>query len=174
MNKKNLPLFFAIATVFGILIGIFINGNSENIPLLSRNSSQELKIKKLIHFIKQNYVDPVNIDQLLDGAITEMLSKLDPHSVYIPKENLQAIKENMQGNFVGIGVQFRMIHDTIAVVQTIKGGPSIKKGIKAGDRILMADKDTLFGKKIATINVPKYLKGKPNTSVALQIYRKST
>ena len=104
----------------------------------------------------------------------QMLNKLDPHSVYIPKENLQAITENMQGNFVGIGVQFRMIEDSITVIQPIKGGPSIKAGIQAGDRILMADKDTLFGKNISTGKVPKFLKGKPETKVALQVYRKST
>jgi carboxyl-terminal processing protease len=94
--------------------------------------------------------------------------------VYIPKENLQAVKENMQGNFVGIGVQFRMIADSITVVQPIKDGPSIKAGIKAGDRILMANKDTLFGKNMMSGAIPKFLKGKPDTEVNLQVYRKST
>ncbi len=103
-----------------------------------------------------------------------MLGELDPHSVYIPKQNLQAVQENMQGNFVGIGVQFRMISDSITVVQPIKDGPSIKAGIKAGDRILMANKDTLFGKNMMSGAVPKFLKGKPNTEVNLQVYRKSS
>jgi carboxyl-terminal processing protease len=140
---------------------------------LSKNSLQELKIKRLINFIEKDYVDTINTDNLLDGAITQMLSKLDPHSVYIPKENLQAVTENMQGNFVGIGVQFRMIKDSITVVQPIEGGPSIKAGIKAGDRILMANKDTLFGKDMRSGKVPAYLKGKSDTKVTLQIYRKS-
>lgn len=173
MNKNNLPIYFAIAVVLGILIGVFFGGNSSNLLSFSKNPSQEQKIKKLINFIEQDYVDDVNTDSLLDGAITQMLGNLDPHSVYIPKENQQANIENMQGNFVGIGVQFRMIKDSITVVQPIKGGPSIKAGIKAGDRILMANEDTLFGKKFRSGIVPKYLKGKPNTKVALQIYRKS-
>ncbi|MCL7752600.1 S41 family peptidase [Polaribacter sp. Z022] len=173
MNKNNLPIFFSIAVVIGIIIGISLRGNSSSILSLSSNSSQELKIKKLINFIEKDYVDAVNTESLLDGAINEMLGKLDPHSVYIPKENLQAVKENMQGNFVGIGVQFRMIKDSITVIQPIKGGPSIKAGIKAGDRILMADKDTLFGKNMFSNKVPNYLKGKPDTNVKLQIYRKS-
>ena len=139
----------------------------------SKGSSQEIKLKKLINFIEKDYVDSVDTEHLLDGAITQMLGKLDPHSVYIPKENLQAVKESMQGNFVGIGVQFRVIRDSITVIQPIKGGPSIKVGIKAGDRILMANKDTLFGKKIHSNKVPAYLKGEPDTNVALQIYRKS-
>ena len=173
MNKNNLPIYLSIAVIFGILIGTFFNGNSNNTFSFSKGTANEVKIKRLIDFIERDYVDTINTDELLDGAITQMLGKLDPHSVYIPKEDLQAITENMEGKFVGIGVQFRIIKDSVTVVQPIKGGPSIKAGIKAGDRILMADKDTLFGKKIINNDVPKYLKGKPNTKVKLQIYRKS-
>ncbi len=172
-NKNNFPLYFSIALILGLIIGISLNGNPTNLLGTSNKSSQELKIKKLINFIEKDYVDKVDTDNLLDVAIKQMLDKLDPHSVYIPKENLQAVTENMQGNFVGIGVQFRMINDTITVIQPIKGGPSIKAGIKAGDRILIADTDTLFGKNLFTSSVPKYLKGKPNTNVNLKIYRKS-
>jgi carboxyl-terminal processing protease len=173
MNKKKLPLFLAFAVVFGILIGMSFGGSSNNFLSSSKSASQEQKIKKLINFIENDYVDKVSTESLLDGAIKQMLGELDPHSVYIPKENLQAVKENMQGNFVGIGVQFRMISDSITVVQPIKEGPSIKAGIKAGDRILMADKDTLFGKNMMSGAIPKFLKGKPDTKVNLQIYRKS-
>tara|TARA_B100000809_G_scaffold113364_1_gene111875 strand:- start:6738 stop:8309 length:1572 start_codon:yes stop_codon:yes gene_type:complete len=173
MNKNNLPIYFAIAVVLGILIGVFFGGNSNNLLSLSKTPSKEQKIKKLINFIEEDYVDNVNTDDLLDGAIKEMLGKLDPHSVYIPKEKLQALTENMQGNFAGIGVQFKMIKDSITVVQPIKGGPSIKAGIKAGDRILIANKDTLYGKEYRSGTIPKYLKGETGTKVALQIYRKS-
>jgi carboxyl-terminal processing protease len=172
-NNNNLPIYFSLAVVFGIIIGVSLNGSVSDMLTLNKNSSQEIKIKRLINFIEKDYVDTINTESLLDGAITQMLGKLDPHSVYIPKENLQAVKENMQGNFVGIGVQFRMINDSITVIQPIKGGPSIKAGIKAGDRILIANRDTLFGKNIFSSKVPSYLKGEPNTLVALQIYRKS-
>ena len=174
MNKNNLPIYFSLAVIFGVLIGSFFNGDASGFTSFSSNAKNELKIKKLLNYIQRDYVDTVNTDKLLDGAIAQMLNKLDPHSVYIPKENLQAITENMQGNFVGIGVQFRMIKDSITVIQPIQGGPSIKAGIKAGDRILMADNDTLFGKEISSGSVPKFLKGKPETKVTLQIYRKST
>jgi carboxyl-terminal processing protease len=174
MNKKNLPLFLAFAVVFGILIGMSFGGSSNNFLSSSKSASQEQKIKKLINFIENDYVDNVSTESLLDGAIKQMLGELDPHSVYIPKQNLQAVQENMQGNFVGIGVQFRMISDSITVVQPIKDGPSIKAGIKAGDRILMANKDTLFGKNMSSGAIPKFLKGKPNTEVNLQVYRKSS
>ena len=173
MNKNYLPLYFAFAIVLGILIGSYFNGGSSSGNLFANKSANEVKLKRLIDYIQRDYVDSVDTDNLLDGAITQILGKLDPHSVYIPKENLQQVTENMQGNFVGIGVQFRMIKDSITVIQPIKGGPSIKAGIKAGDRILMANKDTLFGKKLVSNGVPKFLKGEPNTNVDLQIYRKT-
>lgn len=171
MNKNNLPIYLSLATILGIFIGTFFSGGSSNV--FSTGSQNEAKIKRLMDYIERDYVDEVNTDKLLDGAITQMLGKLDPHSVYIPKENLQSIQESMQGKFVGIGVQFRMIRDSITVIQPLAGGPSIKAGIEAGDRILIADKDTLFGKKIGSNGIPKYLKGKPDTKVTLQVYRKS-
>lgn len=172
MNKNYLPLYFAFAIILGILIGSFFGGGSTS-ALFANKSTNEVKIKRLIDYIQRDYVDSVDTEDLLDGAITQILGKLDPHSVYIPKENLQQVTENMQGNFVGIGVQFRMIKDSITVIQPIKGGPSIKAGIRAGDRILMSNKDTLYGKKFTSNSVPKYLKGEPNTNVALQVYRKT-
>ena len=172
-NKNNLPIYFSIAVVIGIFIGTYFSGGANNMMSFTQDASSEQKIKRLINFIEKDYVDEVDTDSLLDDAIAQMLDKLDPHSVYIPKERLQAVTENMQGNFVGIGVQFRMINDSITVIQPIKGGPSIRAGIKAGDRILIADNDTLYGKNLRSGNVPKYLKGKPDTSVKLQVYRKS-
>jgi len=174
MNKNYLPLYFAFAIVLGILIGSLFNGGASAGNLFANKSSvNEVKLKRLIDYIQRDYVDSVNTDNLLDGAITQILGKLDPHSVYIPRENLQQVTENMQGNFVGIGVQFRMIKDSITVIQPIKGGPSIKAGIKAGDRILMANKDTLYGKNLVSSGVPQFLKGEPNTNIDLQVYRKT-
>ena len=92
---------------------------------------------------------------------------------YIPKENLQDIQERMQGKFVGIGIQFRIINDSITVIEPIKGGPSIKAGVKAGDRILIADQDTLSGKKLNANDIPRFLKGISGTDVNLKVYRKT-
>ena len=172
MNKNNFPIYLSLATIFGILIGILFSGNSRRI-FLNKGSINEVKIRRLMDYIEQDYVDNVNTNVLLDEAITQMLSKLDPHSVYIPKENLQAVQENMQGNFVGIGIQFRMVQDSITVIQPIEGGPSIKAGIKAGDRIISANQDTLSGKNLSSSDVSRYLKGKDNTEITLQVYRKT-
>ena len=172
MTKNNFPIYLSLATVFGILIGVFINGNNAGFSLNS-NTKNEAKIRRLMDYIDQNYVDTINTTNLLDSAISEMIGKLDPHSAYIPKEDLQDIQDRMQGKFVGVGIQFRLINDSVTVIEPIKGGPSIKAGIKAGDRILIADKDTLSGKNLSSNDVPIFLKGTSGTDVTLQVYRKT-
>ncbi len=190
-GKANLPLFIGLAVAIGILIGSSFN--FKNKAVLFSSNTNEAKIKRLINYIQYDYVDKVNTDSLLDDAITNMLVKLDPHSVYIPKEDLKQVTENMQGKFVGIGVSFLMHEDSVAITGVIKGGPSYKAGIKAGDRIIIADNDTLFGESIerkagvkeiekGTIlgnrkisdAVMKSLKGEAETNVLVSVYRRST
>ncbi|WP_456376844.1 S41 family peptidase [Lutibacter sp.] len=190
-RKASLPIFIGIAVAIGVLIGSTFNYKNKSV-LFSSNTN-EAKIKKLINYIQYDYVDKVDTDSLLDDAITNMLTKLDPHSVYIPKEELKRVTESMQGKFVGIGVSFIMHEDSVVVTSVIKGGPSEKAGLEAGDRIIIADKDTLFGqgiihkanltdKEIGTIlgsrkisdAVMKSLKGESETTVNISIYRRST
>jgi len=189
-RKVNIPIFIGISIVVGIFIGTTFNYKNKSV-LFSSNSN-EVKIKKLINYIQYDYVDEVDTDSLLDDAIINMLVKLDPHSVYIPKEDLQQVTENMQGKFVGIGVSFLMYQDSVTVTSVIEGGPSERAGLKVGDRIIIADKDTLFGESILKkakikeneigtfagnrkINeaVIKALKGEPDTNVDISIYRRS-
>ncbi len=141
--------------------------------MLFGNSPQEAKIKRLIDFIEYDYVENVNTDSLLDGTIKNIVAKLDPHSVYIPVKEHSEIEEKMNGKFVGVGIQFRMYKDTLTIIKTTKNGPSEKAGLKAGDRILIADKDTLFGKNLDSDAIIKKLKGEPKSKVYLLIYRKS-
>jgi len=191
-NKKiYFPLFIGLAIAIGIFIGSNLNFKNKT-PLFSSNTNEN-KIKKLINYIQYDYVDEVDTDSLLDDAITNMLVKLDPHSVYIPKEELQRVTENMQGKFVGIGVSFLMYKDSVTVSGVIEGGPSEKAGIKPGDRIIIAEQDTLFGdgilrkagvtkeeqqsrmasRKINDV-IFKSLKGEPDTEVNVKVYRRST
>ena len=169
-NKNNFPLYLAVAIVFGIFIGSTLNFPTEGV-LFQANKSEE-KIKKLLEFIKQDYVDKVNTETILDEVLTDIISSLDPHSVYIPKAMYAASQENLRGNFEGIGVQFFMHLDSLVVTRVLKGGPSEGAGILAGDRIIIADKDTLFNKNINSTDVVKILKGPANTSLDLQIYRR--
>lgn len=172
-NKVYIPLFLTIAVGLGIFIGSTLDYSKKKNVMLFNQTPQEEKIKRLIDYIQYDYVDKVNTDSLLDGTIQQLLGKLDPHSVYIPAAQADDMAERMNGEFVGIGVQFRMYKDTIAVVQVLGDGPSKEAGIKPGDRILIADKDTLYGKKLDNNYIIKTLKGKPKTKVNLTIYRKS-
>lgn len=171
-NKIYFPIFLSIAIVIGVFIGSNLNYNKKSVMLFNSNS-QEQKIKKLINFIEYDYVDNVNTDSLLDGTIRDIVSKLDPHSVYIPAKEHKDIEEKMNGKFVGVGIQYNMINDSLTVINTIKDGPCEKAGIKAGDRILIANKDTLYGKQLKTKNIVSKLKGVLNSVVNLQVYRKS-
>jgi len=174
MQKKPslTALYIGLAIAFGILIGKFLDFSKQPETYFSGNE-QEAKVKKLINYIQYDYVDPVNTDSLLDLSIGDLLKRLDPHSVYIPKNELASVQETMEGKFLGIGVQFRMIHDTVTIINVIKGGPSEKAGVKAGDRILMADKDTLFGKSLTSDKVMQFLKSEEPEPISLLVYRKT-
>lgn len=175
MNKlKNiLPLIIGFAIAIGVLIGSTLNYPNKT-AMLFGNSPQEAKIKKLINFIEYDYVDNVDTDSILDGTIKDIVEKLDPHSVYIPTSEREKITEKMEGEFVGIGIQYRMVKDSLTVIQTTKNGPSEKAGLKAGDRILIAEKDTLFGKKIDSDKVVAKLKGPKKSKLKVTVYRKAT
>ena len=171
-NKNaNTVLWMGVAISIGIIIGSSLNYRENGFGFFPVNK-QENKIKRLIDYIQYDYVDEVNTDSLLDGAIDYLLKNLDPHSVYIPKKELQGIQESMEGHFKGIGIQFRLIRDSVTVLRVIKGGPSEKAGILPGDRILIANKDTLYGKLLNSNQVLSELKGRAEDTVHISIYRK--
>ncbi len=171
-DKNNTPLYIGIAIAIGILIGSVLNFNNRSRSLFG-SSTEEVKIKKLIDYIQYDYVDEVDTDYLLDGAINHIISKLDPHSVYLTKEELQRENEQFQGNFVGIGVQFVVHKDSVVITKILEGGPSERTGLKAGDRILIANKDSLSGIGLGSSGVMGILKGEPNTDLILKVYRRS-
>lgn len=166
------PTLLALAVAIGIFIGGKLHFNDSPEKLFSTNSKKD-KLNRLIDYIDYEYVDDVDTDSIVDVTVNNILGKLDPHSVYIPKDEMKDVAESMKGDFAGIGVSFYMYRDTITVIRTIKNGPSYISGIKPGDRILMADKDTLFGRRIANDDVVSTLKGKIGTKVNLKVYRKT-
>ena len=165
------PTIIALALAIGVLIGGKLHFNDSPEKLFTTNSKKD-KLNRLIDYIDYEYVDEINTDSIVDVAVNNILDKLDPHSVYIPKEELARVSENMKGDFVGIGINFYMYKDTITVIRTIEDGPSYLKGIKAGDRILLADNDTLYGKNLPSNNIVSKLKGEIGSSVNLKVYRK--
>ncbi|MEN8138555.1 MAG: S41 family peptidase [Bacteroidota bacterium] len=164
------PLLFGVAIAIGVFLGGLLNFDPPTKSLFSVNFKNQ-KVQRLINFINNEYVDEVNTDSILDVTINSILENLDPHSTYIPADIHQQVIENMEGSFVGIGIEFRMYRDTVIVINVLKGGPSEKVGLHNGDRILIADSDTLFGRKIISDSVVTKLKGISDSEVDLTIYR---
>ena len=165
-----LPIVIFSLLSVGIFIGKWLNFPQES-DVISKNNPKN-KLNRLIDFINNEYVDNVNTDSIVDLTVDNILSKLDPHSVYIPPSDQIAETESMNGSFVGIGVNFYMLNDTLAIIKPIKSGPAEKAGLMAGDRILFANKYQLFNKKITTDTLFTKLKGEENSIVNLTIYRK--
>lgn len=171
MNKVYFPVVLAVAVAIGILMGSKLSSPSDT-TFFTKNTNKN-KLNKLIDLIEKDYVDTINTDSIVDLTVNGILSQLDPHSVYIPKKEIAGIEQSMRGDFVGIGINFYMYNDSLAVIKPIPFGPSEKAGIKAGDRILFADKLQLYNKKLETDSLFSILKGEEGSNVKLTIYRKS-
>ncbi|VAW17387.1 Carboxy-terminal processing protease [hydrothermal vent metagenome] len=131
------------------------------------------KFARLLRLIDSYYVDSTNIGKLTEDAIIKVLSDLDPHSVYIPEEDVIKKSEGLKGNFEGIGISFNIFKDTLMVVSTIPGGPSEKVGLQAGDRIVTVDNKNIAGIGLKNSDVFKMLKGKKGTLVELEVKRRN-
>ena len=170
MDKKNgiyrviLPLVIALAFAGGIWLGTSLNKN-EGV------STANQKLGAILNLIGNEYVEDVDLDSLVEQTLPDLLANLDPHSVYIPKSELQGVNDELEGSFSGIGVQFMINNDTITIVEAISGGPSEKVGLQAGDRIVTVDGENVAGIGITNEGVQKRLKGDKGTRVTLGIRR---
>ncbi|MCH1575222.1 MAG: S41 family peptidase [Flavobacteriales bacterium] len=142
-------------------------------PLSAQKTVQDQgeKFNTLLYYMNRMYVDSVDLDGLVETAIRGMLEELDPHSVYIPSEDLQQADEPLNGKFEGIGVRFNIMKDTIMVVSTIAGGPSERLGILSGDRIVEVDGEIVAGVGIRNKGVMEKLKGPKGTHVDVGVKR---
>ncbi|PZX93932.1 peptidase S41 [Flavobacterium aquariorum] len=170
-DNKYLPILIGGIFALGIFIGS-LSGTPSSKSFMAKKNTKE-KLNKLIDFIDNEYVDDVNTDSIVSLTVNSILAKLDPHSVYIPPRDQAEIAETMKGDFVGIGINFYMHNDSVAVINPVKNGPSAKAGIKAGDRILYADKTKLFGRKLPNDSLFATLKGQAGSQIELTVYRKS-
>ena len=170
LSNTYLPISIGLAITFGIILGVFLNFDSSE-KIFASNSKKD-KLNRLIDYIDYEYVEKVNTDSIVDVTVNGILENLDPHSTYIPANLYQESVDDMRGNFVGIGIRFYVYKDTIAVIKTIPGGPAAQAGIMAGDRLLYADGYPLFGNSIDKDSITSRLKGKRNTKVLLNIYRR--
>lgn len=144
-------------------------------PLAAQNSDAAREFQKLArvyHYLSGLYVDEVDMAPIVEGAIEGMLGELDPHSAYIGAEEMQGVQESFDGEFSGIGVEFNLLRDTVIVVNTVSGGPAERVGMRANDRIVRID--TLDAVGLERADVPKYLRGKSGTKVAIDVVRPGT
>ena len=179
MSGKNsriaiwLPVLLACCLVTGMLIGnLFKNNSASQLPV--KVFARQDKLTSILDFVENNYVDSVKLDSLTETIIPALLEKLDPHSIYIPPRELKEVNETLRGNFDGIGVQFNMQNDTILVIQTVRGGPSEKAGLLAGDRIISVDGIPVAGVKMPEDSIVNRLRGERDSEVKVGIYRKRT
>ena len=171
-NKKAVvifPLLLALVLVLGMFIGLKLNksGISERLLIMPRGD----KVNNVLNLIEDSYVDSVSRNKLEEVAIQSVLKELDPHSVYIPADELQAVNEPLEGNFSGVGIQFNSQSDTIIVVNTVSNGPSERVGIKPGDRLIRINDTIVAGVKLATNDIVKKLKGTKGSKVKITVKR---
>ena len=169
---------FPTLTVIGVALGIIIGGalsqkvNAQRIVFQNGQLQWELsKVDRLLQLMETAYVDELNIDSITDEAMTDLVKKLDPHSAYIPKEDLEMVNSELSGSFSGIGVQFTIQQDTVRIVAVIAGGPCAGVGVLAGDKLIAVDDSAFVGKKLNNEKVMKTLRGEKGTQVKLGILR---
>jgi len=174
MSKKNYlwPLLVAVSLAIGVVVGGYFGGKGVSFSV--KENIGRVKLNKLIDLIEHEYVDNVNTDSIIDRTVNNILSQLDPHSTYISHSEFEDVQNAMKGSFVGIGINYYVLNDTLAVVKPLRGGPSAEAGIKAGDRILYADKVRLFDQGLPNDSIVNLLRGVDGSKVFLKVYRKST
>ncbi|HKL66724.1 MAG TPA: S41 family peptidase, partial [Bacteroidales bacterium] len=160
MTKRSILLFFIISSLSLSQLGA------------QMITEQTLKFGRVMALIEAFYVDSASQEKLTEKAIREVLKELDPHSVYIPEDELQEINQRLQGSFEGIGIEFNILNDSILVISPMPGGPSENAGLRPGDRIVTIDGENVAGTGITTNGVRERLLGDKGTTVKVGIYRR--
>jgi carboxyl-terminal processing protease len=163
--KKSPWVYYIFVLVLGVFLGTHLS------KMAFRTAMSSGAIDQIKQQIIANYVDTVDISKLNEAAVAAMLNSLDPYSAYLPPVIAKVADDELQAHFDGIGVQFRMMYDTVIILQPVSGGPSEKVGILAGDKIVSVDGEIIAGVKMSTDDVMKRLKGPKGTTVNVEILR---
>ncbi|MBP6687433.1 MAG: S41 family peptidase, partial [Lacibacter sp.] len=175
MNKKKvqvwLPVLLSVSIITGMFFGYKLRDNMGSFAPSFFGRSKPNPVQEILELVKQKYVDTVSTDSLGQFAIQDVLSQLDPHSVYIPPVELQTVNEDMQGNYQGVGLEFGMLNDTLHVLYVMPKGPSEKAGLQVGDRIITANDSTISGKKRKSDDIRKIFRGPKGTQLYVSLIR---
>lgn len=169
-NKVITPIILAAVLAIGVCMGLYIS-KSNGIATVSKSGDDSLFINEVFSLINDEYVDTIDMNNIQIKAVTHVLESMDPHSEYIEPKILDDVNDNLHGSFEGIGVSFRIEKDTITIIETIKGGPSEKVGILAGDRIVYVGDTLVAGVKVDNDAAMRFLKGPKKTKVDVKIKR---
>lgn len=173
MKKYLFPTIVIVAILIGFFVGNGIssraNANNSSWRLLWDSPQSQSKVDQLLEMMNRQYVDPLDMDSITDIVMQEFVEKLDPHSSYIPKKDLELVNSELEGSFSGIGVQFSIQQDTVCIVAVISGGPCDGKGILPGDKIIEVNDTSFVGKTINNERVMHTLRGQKGTIVDLTV-----
>lgn len=176
MNARRtvrfIPLIIAVSVIVGILVGSFYATHFSGKRLNNIINTSSNKLNDLLHIVNDQYVDTVQLNDLVERSMPQILGELDPHSVYIPAKDTQQVSDELAGSFSGIGIQFTIRKDTIHINQVIKGGPSEKVGLQPGDRIIKVDDEVFVGKICTNDEAMRRLKGERGSQVRLHVLRR--
>jgi carboxyl-terminal processing protease len=171
-----LPFLLSAVLAGGILIGMRLQSAAPPLFIRGEGQAGEVaggygKLEELLRYIEAKYVDEVDRDKLVEEAVERLLQQLDPHSSYIPADQLETVEEQMGGSFVGIGIEFMMIEDTLNVIAPLAGGPASLAGMMAGDKITGIDDSIVAGKGLLARDVIRMMRGEKGSRVVLQVLR---
>ncbi|MEJ6981709.1 S41 family peptidase [Pedobacter sp. P351] len=177
-TKSNLFVASCYAGILALGMAVGPKFGHENntslgsfVPFISGEKTE--KVEQVLRIIKENYVDPVTVDTLQNLAINQILSHLDPHSLYLPPIKARDQSQSLEGNYSGIGIEYLILNDTI-LVTSVKNGPAQKAGIRAGDKILQIENKLVAGRKITTTEIVSLIKGRTGTSVKLLVKKRNS
>ncbi len=170
-NNPIIPIIISASVIIGIVIGIFFASrfSANRLNIINSTSS---KLTDLLYIVDDQYVDTVNIQQIVEDAIPGILKELDPHSSYITAKDAKTANDDLNGSFSGVGIQFTIKNDTVYITNIIKDGPSEQVGLLAGDRIISIDGKSYVGDSVTNEETIHRLKGEKGTKVKLGVLRR--
>jgi carboxyl-terminal processing protease len=178
MNQKKLiiwlPLLLATAVFLGMLFGYKLKSNMGQYSPSFFGKEKKTSLQEILELVKTRYVDTVNTDSLGQMAIKNVINQLDPHSVYIPVDQLKTVNDDMKGSFEGVGIEFGLINDTVTVLKLFPKGPAEKAGILPADQILSANDSIVSGVRSSEDRIRTLFRGEKGTEVKVQLLRKGT
>lgn len=168
--RNSMPLIMALCVVLGIGIGTFYANHFSGNRLSIINSGSN-KLSNLLHIIDDQYVDTVNLNDLVEKALPQILAELDPHSSYINAHDMQVSADELKSSFSGVGIEFVIREDTVHIQGVIANGPAERAGLVAGDKITEVDGKPFVGKVVTNQEAMRRLKGPKDTKVKIGVVR---